>query len=104
MDETSVTLALIGIVGAVITTLFKQLNNTTKALNKNTQAHLTVAKEIKRGNSEAKERNGHLGEQTEKLGLLIIESRDKVIDGYAHVKEQHIETSTIDKQVIKKGK
>lgn len=108
MDDTSVSLALIGIVGAVITTLFKQLNNTTKALNANTKAHLTVAKEIKKGNLEAKERNGHLAElvmesskQTEAIATKATKS---IIDGVLNVKEQHIEKSTIDKQVINKGK
>lgn len=57
MAEAGTTLALVAIVGSVITALFKLLNDNSKAL-------IRVAEATEQGAQEAKERNGHLGEQT----------------------------------------
>jgi len=62
--NSAIILALVAIVGTVITALFKLLNDNTKAL-------INLDKTTATGNREAKERNGHLGEQSIKLGEMI---------------------------------
>lgn len=64
-------LALIGIVATVITGLFKLLNDNTKALTKVAKSSEKVAMETAKGSREAKQRNGHLGDQNLKLAELV---------------------------------
>ena len=80
-----VTLALIGMMGAIITGFFKMIDTQNKnqkeltkavdALSRNSekqaQASLEIAKETKQGNIEAKERNGHLGQQNIEIAKLV---------------------------------
>lgn len=74
--DNAITLALVSILGAVITALFKMLTDTIKA---NTQAISRMAESSEKvarvgeiGNFEAKERNGHLGEQNVQITELIV--------------------------------
>lgn len=100
MDD-AIALALITIVGGVITTLFKQLNNTTKALNRNTKAHLTVAKEIKKGNKEAKERNGHLGEMATQQAKFTKDSTDQILKAVSSIPSQNVQEQKVEHQTVK---
>ncbi len=61
-DPTSV--ALVAIVGAVITALISLLKDNTRATN-------ALVEETRTGNREAKERNGHLGEQNVQIAQLV---------------------------------
>ncbi len=70
-DDTSVVLALVAIVGSVITALFALLNKNTKALNRVARASDSVAEATAQSAKEAKERNGHLGDQSLKLAALV---------------------------------
>jgi len=116
-SDTTTSLALIAILGTVITALFKLLAANTKALN-------ALVKETKDGNQQAETRNGHLGEQNvhivkmvesqgktlssidksntqmakiiSKSALIAAEDRDLLINP-----SQHVETQVVDKQVIK---
>lgn len=101
MTENSIALALIAIVGGVITSLFKLLNNNTKALNKNVQAHLTVAKEIKKGNREAKERNGHLGEMATKQAEFTKESTNQILKAVQSIPKQNVQEQNVEHQTVK---
>ncbi len=65
------TLALIGVVGAVITGMFKLLADNTRALNKVAKSSEKVAAATTKSAKEAKQRNGHLGEQNIKIVELI---------------------------------
>ena len=75
------TLALIAIVGTVITALFKLLNDNTKALTKVAHSSDLVAKATTKSAKEAKDRNGHLGEQNVQIAQIAkqtLEATQKV--------------------------
>lgn len=92
MDNTAVTLALIGIVGTVITALFKLLQANTQAQVKTAETNALIAEETKlsrqeaelgrkaqeKGFREAKQRNGHLGEQSHMIATLITKQNEDV--------------------------
>jgi len=67
----AVTLALIAIIAAVIPALFKLLNDNTKAVNKMAESNGLIANATIKGNNEAKQRNGHLGEQNIQLANML---------------------------------
>ena len=64
MTESTTSLALIGIIGTVITALFKLLNDNTKALNRLVTSSEKVAQATLKAAKEAKDRNGHLADQS----------------------------------------
>ncbi len=82
--DSTVTLALVAIVSAVITALFKLLNDNTKALGK-------LVDETAKGNNEAKERNGHLGDQSIHLAQLV-KSQNKDV---ASIKDSNAKVASI---------
>lgn len=82
-NDNAVALALIAIVGSVITALFKLLNNNTKA--------------IKSLDEGSRERNGHLGELVERGRTESLEGISKVL---AHLDTQHVSKQTVDKQIV----
>ncbi len=122
MSDSTVPLAAIGLVasilGLVVTPLFK-------LLNANTKATTALVDETRKGNEEAKERNGHLGEQSlhlaalvkaqnkdveevkvntakiattlSKSALIAAEDRDILVGGPQVVTEQHIEHQHVEK-------
>jgi hypothetical protein len=106
------TLALIAIVGTVITALFKLLNDNTKALSNLSKSNEMIADETAKGNREAKQRNGHLGDQnikiTEmiaKLGKQVNDNANRNFRALSNVKEQHVEhqhvfSETVENEVI----
>lgn len=71
MTEATI-LALVAIVGSVITALFKLLADNTKAQAKSAEAMSALVQETRKGNVEAAQRNGHLGEQNENITRLIV--------------------------------
>jgi hypothetical protein len=79
-------LALIAIVGTVITALFKLLNDNTKALGQLVDSNAKIAQATERGAREAKERNGHLGEQSIQIATLVRDQNKDVseIKGIQH--------------------
>lgn len=79
-DNSEVTLALIAIVGTVITALFKLLNDNTKALTKVAVSSEKVAVATAKSAKEAKQRNGHLGEQTLQLANLVTKQNSDLGD------------------------
>jgi hypothetical protein len=70
-DDSTVSLAVIALIGTIFTALFKLLNDNTRALNKMTASSEKIAAETAKGNREAKQRNGHLGEQNIQITKLI---------------------------------
>lgn len=54
-----------------------------------------IAHETKQGNSEAKERNGHLAE-------LTVQSNQQMLKAIKNIKEQHVDNQIVDNQTIKK--
>lgn len=105
MDNNSVALAAIGLVGAVLTAvvvpLFKLLDKQTKAhervaksMDKVADSNEKIAKETKRGADEAKQRNGHLAD-------LVVECKDSTIEAVKAIKGQPIVEQTVEHQTIK---
>jgi hypothetical protein len=100
-ESTSITLALITIVGAVITSLFKLLRDNTKAqdnvstsLSEVAKATERTAMATERTADESKKRNGHIAK-------LIVDSKKQILDSVQHVNSQHVDTQEVNKQVIK---
>lgn len=128
-SDSSVILALIGIVGTVIAGMFRLLAANTKALNKVAKASDKVAIATTKSANEAKQRNGHLGEQNLHLAKLVTsqnkdvasikesnsviakilsksaviaaEDRD-ILTGTQVVEHQKVEHQTIQHEVVKK--
>lgn len=91
MDNT-VPLAAIGLVGTILAVVVKPLFS---IIRENTTATRALVEETRKGNREAKQRNGHLAE-------LVIQTNDKTIEAIKtvkkqEVKEQHVKLQTIDK-------
>lgn len=123
----SVSIALVGIVGTVIVSLFKLLGENTRALKKVAESSERVALATTKSAKEAKQRNGHLGEQNVQIAKLVTtqntdvtaikQSNDKIAsilsksaliaaeDRDALLSpEQHIETQIVEHQEIKGAK
>lgn len=83
MDSPS-SLALIAIVGTVVAGLFKLLTDTIKAntiaVKDMAESNNKIAEATEKGNREAKERNGHLGEQNVQITQLIVSQTDVLSD------------------------
>lgn len=71
---------------------------------KHEQAIATQAlvSETRKGNEEAKFRNGHLGDQNVKLAEMVDNVGSNILEAIQNISEQHIVKQTIDKQVINK--
>ena len=78
--DSAIVLALIGIIGAVVTALFKLLNDNTAALERLAASSDKIAEATATGNLEAKQRNGHLGEQNIQIAQLVASQSTDVSD------------------------
>lgn len=101
MNGSEITLALIAIVGSVITALFKLLND-------NTKVQRELVEETRKGNREAAERNGHLGEQNIQITELISQMNTEVkaaaqrnYDAITNVNEQHVKKQIVQHETVK---
>ena len=120
----AVALAAIALAGTMVAGLFKLLNSLTKTMEKVASSSKDVAIATRKSASEAKARNGHLGDQNIKLAeLLSSQNRDVVAikDSTAKTAEilsksaliaaedreqlinptQHIEKQVVNEQIIK---
>jgi hypothetical protein len=61
-----------------------------------------IAEATKTAAAEAKQRNGHLGEQTEKIAKLILDSKETIISSVQNIHHQHVDEQIVDKEYIKK--
>lgn len=102
-----VTLALVAIVGTVITALFKLLNDNTNALSKVAHSSQLVAdetkelrKETRKGNKEAKDRNGHLAELVVKQSEATQAIADQAVKQITR-SVQKVDTQTVEHQTVK---
>lgn len=108
MNDSTVPLAAIGLVGTilafVVTPLFSLLKANNKALdnlvkssenvaNATTKGHEMTTKELRKGNDEAKKRNGHLAE-------LVIQTGDNTVEALKSVKQQKVQEQKVEHQVI----
>ena len=126
-----VLLALIGMLGAIVAGFFKMIDSQdkthlelTKSIDKMSQSSLAVAKATEKGAEEAKQRNGHLGEQNIQIANLVSKQNEDVSRIMETTKvtaemlrksalvaaedrniltggSQHIDKQYVDKQVVK---
>lgn len=116
MSEETVALAAIALVGTiltfVVTPLFKLLNSNTKALESLAKSNQDLVSETKKGNFEAKTRNGHLGEQNEHITKLVLNhskeaqalvdvASSKVVSAMKDIETQNVRNQHIDKSTVK---
>lgn len=87
MDENAVALALITIVGGVITSLFKLLNNNTKA--------------IKSLDEGSRERNGHLGEMVKSQAEFTKKSTNQILKAVQSIPTQNVQEQKVEHQTVK---
>lgn len=110
-----VLLGTIGVVTALMAGFFKVISSQTKAneklsktMDKMADSSCKVAQELRKGNKEAKERNGHLGEQTEKIAELVIQSKDDIkklanrnYEATKNIKHQKVEHQVVEHGTVK---
>ncbi len=80
MTDVTVPLAALGLVSAilalVVTPLFSLLKANTKALEKVAKSSEKVATATQKSAKEAKQRNGHLGEQSKMIADLVTQGNE----------------------------
>lgn len=103
MTNEATTLALIAILGTVVTGLFKLLSNNTKALDKMSHSMGEVAKSNKRIADESKQRNGHLGELIVKQGEIAMQNKDQIVDNIKGltINKQTVHQQTVEHEIVK---
>lgn len=81
----------------------------TKVVQENTDTQRQLVEETRRGTEaqvrtadEAKERNGHLAELQIKSQEMIDRNFEYYQSCFKSLKEQRVETQTVDKQIVKK--
>lgn len=72
-----------------------------QAIDKMAKSSQDVAEATKQAAQEAKERNGHLGEQNVQITNLITQSHKEMLTHFKQIKEQHVDTQIVDKEIIK---
>lgn len=108
MNETPIALALIALIGTLAAGFFKLLGDTNKALTKLADSGENQAKQMgkvaqatKQGADEAKQRNGHLGEQNLQIIKLVKSQGELIVDSIENVAEQHVKKQVVDNQEVK---
>lgn len=119
MGSNEVALAAIGLVTVILTFVVKPLFGLLKANTAATTAQAKAAasqaeamrelvKETRKGNQEAKERNGHLGEQniqiTEliaKMNTSVTEAAQKNYEAITNIHEQHVKKQIVQHETVK---
>lgn len=74
------------------------------AIQKMAEASKMVAKETRKGNEEARIRNGHLGEQNIQIAELVKSTKEDMLKAVQNVKVQHVEHQTVDEEIVKHKK
>jgi hypothetical protein len=106
-----VLLGTIGVVTALIGGFFKVIQNQTaanerlsKGIDELTKSNEKIAEATIRSAEEARERNGHLGEQTEKIAKLVLQSKNDIqaIADRNYEAVKNIKTQTVQQQFVKK--
>lgn len=82
----------------------KERKEFSDAIKEMAAASKMVAKETKKGNEEAKIRNGHLGEQNIQIAELVKSTNEDMLKAVQNVKVQHVERQTVDEEIVKHKK
>lgn len=97
-----VLLALIGMLGAIVAGFFKMIDSQdkthlelTKSIDKMSESSFAVAKATEKGAREAKQRNGHLGEQNIQIANLVSKQHEDV--------SRIMETTKVTAEMLRKS-
>lgn len=82
----------------------KERKEFSQAIKEMAKASKMVAAETKKGNEEARIRNGHLGEQNIQIAELVKATKEDMLKAVQNVKIQHVEQQTVDKEIVKNKK
>lgn len=82
----------------------KERKEFSEAIKDMAKASKMVAAETKKGNEEAKIRNGHLGEQNIQIAELVKSTKEDMLKAVQNVKVQHVEHQTVDEEIVKHKK
>ena len=89
----------------------KERQELTAAINVMASTHMAQAKateelvkETRKGNVEAKQRNGHLGEQSIQIAEMVKSSTTSVLKAVQNIGIQHVGKQTVDEQIIGEAK
>ena len=104
--ENTVALAAIGLAGTICAGFFASQKAQNKIHGKISDGLERLAKAHERGNRESAERNGHLGQQNEKIAEMILQQGladkvalsgavDKITSIIQHVDEQKVEHQVV---------
>lgn len=106
--ESTVIVAAIGVFSLTIAGLFKLIGDQNKSHEKMADAFEKVAETNKdiatatnRGADEAKERNGHLGEQNLQIVELIKDTREDLKQHIDNIQEQHVGKQVVEEMEVK---
>lgn len=79
----------------------KAIKSMAVGMDKVANSNKTIANETRKGNEEAKARNGHLGEQNIQIAELVKATKADVLNAVQEVKVQHVVEQKVDKTIIK---
>ena len=82
----------------------KERKEFSQAIKEMAKASKMVAAETKKGNEEARIRNGHLGEQNIQIAELVKATKEDMLKAVQNVKVQHVEHQTVDEEIVKHKK
>lgn len=82
----------------------KERKEFSEAIKEMAKASKMVAAETKKGNEEARIRNGHLGEQNIQIAELVKSTKEDMLKAVQNVKVQHVEHQTVDEEIVKHKK
>lgn len=106
--DSAVLVAAIGVFSLTIAGLFKLIGDQNKshekmadAFEKMAESNKDIAIATNRGADEAKERNGHLGEQNLQIVELIKDTREDLKEHIDNIKEQHVGKQIVDEMSVK---
>lgn len=74
------------------------------AINTMAKSNQSIAEETKKGNREAKIRNGHLGEQNIQIAELVKSTKEDMLKAVQNVKIQHVDHQTVNEEIVKSRK
>jgi hypothetical protein len=104
-----VALAALSLAGALATGFFALVNkqNIAKALDKVAGSNELIARETHQGNVEAKERNGHLGDQNIQITKMIGDMTEQIkvvadrnYSAIRNVQEQHVANQIVETETV----
>lgn len=100
-SNVAIVLIFLGFMWKVGSKFLASLDKNTKSNEKTAKAMASLVAEIRKGNIEAAERNGHLGEQNIHIAQLVNTHTKMVKEEFAKLDKQTIKEQKVEHQVVK---